>query len=207
MRFAVIVVASPVPVNTSVEIEATGRLPVAINFDEQMRDRIGAEFAVRAAVADAATREHRPLTVTDLATRLLSGEFTMTRDEWEQIKGDAKLRASWDFLNRSQALGVLPSVAAAASPGGLTAREFENGRGAIMSSSRPGFHFVKLVWEPRPAPRSIILQHDDGPPFVRKLPEIRASGDYLLICDEQVPADRLFLRWLADPRTIGWFRA
>jgi hypothetical protein len=206
MRFAVIVVSGPVLVQASVDFEATGRLPVTKHLDdERIRDRIDQAFVVRAALADAVPLAQVKLTVTALAIRLLSAEFTMTAEESAEIRRDPKLRDAWEFLNRSQALCALPSVVAAAT-GGLTERPFENGKVSIFPSPRPGFQCVKLVWQPRPLPRLLMLEHIDGPPLTRTLPAYRPSDDFLLMCDERSAPDKHFLKWLADPRTTGWFK-
>lgn len=173
--------------------------------DDEFRDHVDRAYATRAALVEAWPAEPSGTTFTTLARRLLGRDFVLTLDDWRQIKGDPTLRASWDYLRRARTLVELPRVAAA-SLGGLTTRNFDNGSVTIIPSTKVGTVYVKIAWRPLPqAPRFLLLEREDAESATRTLPLLRASGDFLLVCDGGVAADQLFLRLLSDPRTSGAF--
>lgn len=174
-------------------------------YDERARDEIDAAFAVRSAVREAWPSSPPALSAARLAAFALDGAADLSPAEWQSVRADPVLLASWRHACRCLASATLPRIAAASSSS-LERRTFEGGTLQLIRSAHPGSSFVKIVWRPQLAvPRRLLLEREDQAPLVRALPSLRPSGDWLIVCEDASLADREFVELISDPRTHGFF--
>jgi hypothetical protein len=175
--------------------------------DEATRDRIDASFAARLAIAESWPQSPIAASVGRIAIDLLEGRGSMSPELWGEIRRSTVLLASWNHMCTSLTLAELPRVAAA-STGGLSRRRFDKGDVAIIRSRELDETYVKIRWlDPGSRPSRLLLQRDDALPHLRSLPVLRASGDWLLLCNDANADDRSFVALINDPRTTGLFLA
>lgn len=168
-------------------------------------ERIDRAFAVRDALADAWPTTPQGVSVSSLVTALMSASFSLSPKEWQSIRNDAKLNASWQYLRRAATIAELPRLAAA-SDSAQRSRHFSEGTVAIVPSRKQGLVLIKIVWTPpQRLPRFLLLDGGVDAIATRALGRRRSSGDFVIACDESNSEDQAYLRLLGDPRTTGSF--
>ena len=175
------------------------------NDDDMAAERADRAYAVHAALAEAWPTDAKALSVSTLATRLLTGAAPLTAEECGAVARDPKLKASLAHIRNALRIAQFPRLAAASHSRQLE-RRFAEGAIAIVPSRKPGLVLVKVTWTPTVrVPRLLMLESGTDAAAIRALGELHPSGCFVVTCDERSAEDRAYLELLADPRTSGTF--
>lgn len=161
-------------------------------------------YAARCAVADAIPGAPR-VGVAELVQFLADPASELSLEAQRALFSNPRLRTDFKRLKSSLRCVELPALAAA-SDGSVNARNFEGGSVRIHPSRVAGqiYALFQFNWPSSP-PRALLLEGASGDIVKRPLPAADASGQAVLVLDQNQPSDDIFLRLIADPTTTGSF--
>jgi hypothetical protein len=176
----------------------------AADESEQVWQRADELYAARATIAQA-QRRPRGLGVAELVQFLLDRDRSLSVAEQQALFASPRLRADFQRL-KSQLRAVELPAQAAASTGTADARRFEGGSVRLHPSRVAGQVYVLFQFNwPAGTPAAILLEGVGGDLLKRPLPAGDASGQVVLVLDQNSAGDQAFLQLIADPRTTGSF--
>lgn len=161
-------------------------------------------YAARCAVADAMPRVAR-VGVAELFQFLADPGKELSPEAQRALFSNPRLRADFKRLKATLRCVELPALAAA-SDGNVNTRTFDGGMVRIHPSRVTGqvYALFQFNW-PSGGPRALLLEDASGQMIKRPLPTPDASGQAVLVLDQNQPSDHIFLRLIADPTTAGSF--
>jgi len=161
-------------------------------------------YAARCAVADAIPGSSK-VGVAELVQFLADPRSELSLEAQRALFSNPRLRADFKRLKTSLRCVELPALAAA-SDGSVNTRSFEGGSVRIHPSRVAGqiYALFQFNWPSAP-PRALLLEGTAGDIVKRPLPAADASGQAVLVLDQNQPSDDIFLRLIADPTTTGSF--
>jgi hypothetical protein len=172
--------------------------------DETTVDAADRLYAARSAVADAPSGGPR-IGVAELVQFLSDPRSQLPPEAQRLLFSNPRLRADFKRLKASLRCVELPALAAA-SDGEVDQRSFEGGSVRLHPSRVGGqtYALFQFSW-PTATPRALLLESASGDIVKRPLPTADATGQAVLVLDQNQPDDGAFLRLIADPTTVGSF--
>lgn len=161
-------------------------------------------YAARCVVADGAPAGPK-IGVAELVQFLSNPTSQLSPEAQRALFSNPRLRDDFNRLKAALRCVELPALAAA-SDGAVPARTFEGGSVRIHPSRVAGqtYALFQFNW-PTATPRALLLESVSGDVVKRVLPTADASGQAVLVLDQNQPDDGVFLRLIADPTTTGSF--
>ena len=161
-------------------------------------------YAARSALAETA-RSTRRLGVAEIARFLSDPACSLSMEDQQALFADPKLRADFRRLKSLNMVADMPALAAA-SAGDVNSRRFDGGALTIHPSRVAGQTYVVLRFTRSVSPpRTLLLENAQGDLIKRSLPPADASGEAMIVLDENNAADAAFLRLISDPTSTGSF--
>src|SRR5262245_58880743 len=161
-------------------------------------------YASRCALTDATPKAGR-VGIAELLNVLTDPSAELSPDAQRALFSNPRLRAALKRLKVSLRCAELPALAAA-SDGKVDSRTFDGGMVRIHASRIAGqvYALFQFTW-PSGGRRALLLEDASGQIVKRHLPAPDATGQAMLVLDQNQPSDRTFLRLIADPTTVGTF--